>query len=70
MNVVLETPLPLVRHTVQCNYWELIMTAIPLPGLIMTIADTVSAAGDQIPGWMQQVTLDTPGNLSPPPSRC
>ena len=50
------------HHTVQCNLWGPLMTALPLPGLIMSVADIVSAAGNQIPGWMQQVDRDAHGN--------
>jgi hypothetical protein len=51
-----------IHHTVQCNLWGPLMTALPLPGLIMSVADIVSAAGNTIPGWMQQVDRDAHGN--------
>ena len=54
------------HHTVQCNFWGPLMTALPIPGLIMSVADVFSAAGGKLPDWMQQVELDAHGN---PPAR-
>jgi YD repeat-containing protein len=51
-----------IHHTVQCNYWGPMMGALPLQGLIMSVADFVPVAGTELPDWMQQVDRDAHGN--------
>lgn len=51
-----------IHHTVQCNLWGPLMTALPLPGLIMSVTDIVAASGNTIPDWMKQVDRDAHGN--------
>jgi YD repeat-containing protein len=51
-----------IHHTVQCNFWGPLMTALPLPGLAMTAVDIVAGAGGEIPPWLHQVERDAHGH--------
>ncbi len=51
-----------LHHTVQCNFWGPLMTALPLSGLIMSVTDLIGAAGVEMPEWLHHVDRDAAGN--------
>lgn len=48
-----------IHHTVQCNFWGPLMTALPVQGAITQVSDVVNARGGATPSW-----LDPIGDLS------